>query len=121
MKTVYVAHSTRFDYENELYRPLRTIEDGELRFIFPYETTREPLPTKDIIKNCSGVLADVSLQATGMGIELGWADMYGKPIAVIFKRGTKITKSLGFVTNRFLEYEDLGDILQELRELLLQA
>lgn len=40
--------------------------------------------TKDIIKTCDLMIAEVSLPATGLGIELGWAKAFKVPILCMY-------------------------------------
>lgn len=74
--------------------------------------------TKDIIKNCDIVLAEVSLPATGLGIELGRASTYSIPIVCISKVGVKISDSLKFITKNFIEYSNSEDLIEKIHTFL---
>ena len=121
MKKVYVIHGTSFDYENELYLPLMKIAGFE--FIFPHQGENEHVDSKDSIRGCDLVLAEVSYPSLGAGIEIGRAEASGKPIIAIYKSGNKISSSLKFVTEKFIEYGDLekdfgkiGEVINNLME-----
>jgi hypothetical protein len=116
MKKIYVSHSTNFDFEKELYKPLKKLEGFEL--IFPHEKSKLPMPSKDIIKSCSAVIAEVSNPSHGVGIEIGWADSFGIPIIFVFKKNSKISSSLKIVSNNFIEYDNVEDILSKLTQIL---
>lgn len=99
---IYVAHSTGFDFRNELYAPLKETT-GSHTFIFPHEDDSFK-HSKDTIANCDLVLAEVSHPSTGLGIELGWADSAGVPIVCIHEAETRPSTSLGAVSETFITY-----------------
>lgn len=117
MKKVYAAHSTKFDYLNEYYAPLRKIKG--FQFIFPHEKSSEPtFDSKEAIRGCDAFIAEVSYPSTGSGIEIGRAEAYGAPILFLHKKGVTISSSLKFVSGNFIEYStiesSLGDIGKKL-------
>jgi len=116
-KKVYISHSTNFDFKNELYEPLKGLKEFEI--IFPHEKA-ETKPSKNVIKNCFALIAEVSYPSHGVGIEIGWADSFGIPVIFIFKKGSRISSSLKVVSDIFIEYEKIEDILPKLAENLLQ-
>ena len=114
---IYVAHAFDYpDFRNELYKPLRKIK--EVDFIFPYENNDVPSSTKNIIKGVNMMICDVSSQKLGTGIEIGWADAFGVPIIFIYKTGSKLSRSLDIVSNKFIEYNRVENILDEIGELI---
>lgn len=118
---IYVAHSKNYDYQNELYIPIRQSSlNNEYEFILPHENSETPFNSRDLLKNhgCDIVLAEVSFPATGQGIELGWADAYEIPIVCIYKQGSKISGSLKVVTQEFVEYTDPHDMINKIETLL---
>ena len=118
MKKVYVAHSTAFDFKKELYEPLKKINN--IDFLLPHEGSMEPSSSKETIKKCSFLLAEVSMPSHGVGIELNWADAYGIPIIFIFRKGSKISPSLKLLSDEFIEYENIGDIAPYLKRLVIK-
>ncbi len=110
---IYVAHSRSFDFQKELYEPIQNSSlVKEHDFIFPHSESGEPLSSKELFQNgCDLIIAEVSYPATGLGIELGWADMLKIPVVCIYKKDSKISGSIKTVTNIFLEYSDAGDLI----------
>lgn len=112
---IFVTHASSFGFENELYSPLRnSYLAQENHFIFPEEGKHKM--TRDIIQECDVILAEVSYPSTGSGIEIGWANLLGKPIIGIHKSGSKISTSLEYVAQAMISYENI----QELPELIAQ-
>jgi len=117
---IYVTHSSGFDYQNELYQPLRKSELNKLHEItLPHEHTTDQFNSKDYMKECNLILAEVSYPSTGQGIELGWANLYKVPIVCLYKEGTKPSGSLKVISNSFIEYENNQDMIQKLTDYLL--
>lgn len=116
MKKIYVSHPTSFDFKEELYKPLKKLNDFEL--ILPHEKFTSPKSSKDIIKTCSALVAEVSNPSHGVGIEIGWADSFGVPIIFIFKKNSKLSGALKIISREFIEYEKVEDILPKLAEIL---
>ncbi|MDD5489432.1 MAG: nucleoside 2-deoxyribosyltransferase [Candidatus Moranbacteria bacterium] len=115
---IYFGHSKGFDYKKELYAPIRNSElNKQHEIIFPHETEGF-INSKNIIKDCDLMIAEVSFPATGLGIELGWAEMLGKRVFCVYKKGSKISGSLKVVTNNFIEYSDSDDLAKKVREYL---
>jgi hypothetical protein len=123
MKTVYIGHSRGFDYERELYEPVHQLQlDSNIEIILPHENGVSGVSTKELFQNgCDLFIAEVSYPATGLGMELAYADMLHIPIVCFSKSGIKISGSLSRITNRFVEYMDSKDlkekIMQQIKEL----
>ena len=117
---IYFAHSRHFlDYENDLYKPLRASAlNASHEIILPHESTAEAVTSKESIKTSDLVCAEVSYPATGVGIELGWADAFGKPILCLYKAGNEVSGSLQFLTKDFITYTDITDLISQLDEFL---
>ena len=115
---IYISHSSKYDYINEIYNPIKKsklIENN--KFFFPHDNEKT-INTKDIISNSDLIIAEVSLPATGQGIELGWADYANTPILCIYKKGSKISSSLKFITNNFIEYESIEDMINKINDFI---
>lgn len=116
---IYVSHSTSFDFESELYKPLRgnTLADT---FILPHETSDLQYRVKELFneKKCDMVIAEVSFPSTGQGIELGWANDRGISIACFYKKGSVYSKSLTTISDTFIEYTESADLLEKIKKLL---
>lgn len=112
---IYISHSSKYDYTNKIYNPIKGSNLTQSNtFFLPHEDKNKIVNTKDIISNYDLVIAEVSLPATGQGIELGWADYAKTPILCIYEKGTKISSSLKFITNQFIEYEGVEDMIKKI-------
>lgn len=116
---IYVAHSSKFDYIKKLYEPMKNAKSLSMHnFFFPHDEANRFVKTREIIKNYDLVIAEVSLPATGLGIELGWADYSNTPILCIYEKGAKFSSSLKFITNNFIEYDDSEDLIEKIEKFL---
>lgn len=109
MKIIYFAHSKEINYK-DLYKVFRDkFSKEEFNIILPHEKENF-FNSKDFLKNkCDLVIAEVSKTATGLGVELGWANLFEVPIVCFSQKGEKISGSLRVVCGNFFEYENLGD------------
>lgn len=118
---IFVTHSSAYDYEHELYLPLRnSILNHKYSFFLPKEGRFDEVITIDYIKNSEVVLAEVSYPSTGQGIELGWANTLQVPIICIYKKETKYSAALSKLTNRFYFYADSRDMIKKIEIALLK-
>lgn len=116
---IYVGHSTSYDFARELYQPLKySVEWEKHIFILPHEFKKEPTFSKDVISNCDLVIAEVSYPSTGLGIELGWANVLGRDILCLFKNETRPSASLKIISSNFLSYSDSTDLIEKLDQWL---
>ena len=116
---IYVTHSTSFDFQNELYGPLRKSELNMVHeIVLPHEHSSEQFSSKEFMKECDVVLAEVSYPSTGQGIELGWANTYNVPIVCLNKKGMKVSGALKTVSEVFIEYENTEDMVKKLGQYL---
>ena len=115
---IYIAHSRGFDLRKELYDPIKNSSLArEHTFIFPHEKSEELFSSKDFFQNgCDLIIAEVSYPATGLGIELGWANMLKVPVVCIYKKDSILSGSLKAVTNTFLQYSDTSDLIDKITQ-----
>jgi len=114
---IYIGHSKELNFKDDLYLPIRESQlYDEHEIILPHEIYQEAsdFVTKDIIKTCDVMIAEVSFPATGLGIELGWANAFERPIICIYREGSKISGSLKVVCENFIEYTDKKDLIEKL-------
>ena len=112
---IYVIHASNFDYINKLYEPLESSQVLEKHSLFfPHKDEAKEIKTKELIKNCDLVIAEVSLPSTGLGIELGWSDYVQTPILCVYEKGYKVSPSLKLITNNFIEYKDTNDLIDKI-------
>lgn len=113
---IYIGHSNEFDFKKELYEPIkRSSLYREHQVVFPHEDSKKVFNSKEYLKNCDLMIAEVSYPSMGLGIEIGWADMYKCKIVCVYKRGSKISGSLSQVCDNILEYsntKELVDIIE---------
>lgn len=115
---IYISHSNKYDYINKIYNPIKKSEFYKLHnFFFPHDENKK-MNTREIITNYDLLIAEVSLPATGQGIELGWADYAKTPILCIYQKGAKISSSIKFLTNDFIEYENENDMIEKIEDFL---
>lgn len=113
---IFVSHSTGFDYIELLYKPLKEFfNENAIGFILPEEKQSN---SKQAISSCDIFIAEVSYPSTGSGIEIGWADMLNKPIYFIYITGSKPSSALKYVSDKFIEYDDIEDLKVKLKNLL---
>lgn len=115
---IYVSHTSSFDYKTELYLPIMNSPLAkEHNFIYPHEHDPKSIfNSKGLFESgkCSLVLAEVSFQSTGHGIELGWASIHEIPVVCIYKNGYKISNSLKAITKEIIEYNSSEDMIMKL-------
>lgn len=107
---IYFAHSTAFDFKKELYDILK--KDNlylEHNFILPHDENTNPMYSKDVIKESDLIFAEVSYPSTGLGIELGWAEHFGKEIFCFARADKKVSSSLSLISHFIKTYN--GDEL----------
>ena len=111
---IYISHSSKYDYKNKIYNPIKQSNlVRENTLFFPHDDNKI-VNTKEIIANYDLVIAEVTLPATGQGIELGWADYSKTPIVCLYEKGAKISSSLKFITKDFIEYESEIDMINQI-------
>ena len=114
---IYISHSSEYDYINKIYNPIKSSNLIKSNIFFlPHED--KIVNTKNIISKCDLVIAEVSLPSTGQGIELGWADYTKTPILCMYEKGTKISSSLKYITNEFIEYDSVEDMIKKIRDFI---
>lgn len=112
---IYISHSSKYDYINRIYNPIKKSHLNQRNtFFFPHDDNNKVINTKDVISKYDLIIAEVSLPATGQGIELGWADYAKTSILCIYKKGVQISSSLKFITNDFIEYENDIDMINKI-------
>jgi hypothetical protein len=111
---LYLAHSSNFDYQSELYAPLKqSLPEHEI--FYPHELHKDGIKSKDIIPTCEIIIAEVSYPSTGQGIELGWADASNIPIICFYRKNSNISSALRFVSRTLIEYDSESDMIEKLR------
>ena len=112
---IYLSHSSSFDFNSELYEPLKQSQlNIQHQIYFPHDTVNIDVKSKEVIQKVDLLIAEVSYASTGQGIELGWAEAQNIPIICFYKLTSKFSSSLKFVTSDIIEYSDENDFLDKL-------
>ena len=113
---IYVGHSTKYDYKNEIYKPLLdSILSKKVEFILPHNTDKT-FNSKEVIENSNLFIAEISLPSLGLGIEIGRAEMKGKKILCICNDKDKVPSSLKYVNVDVITYSDRNDMIRKIEE-----
>ena len=116
---IYVAHSKKIDYEKKLYNPMKNSDICKNNNVFfPHDEKGKNVKTKEIIKQADLVIAEISENAVGLGIELGWADCFNTKILCIYKKESNYSSSINFITDNIIEYENQDDMINKIQEFL---
>ena len=116
---IYICHSSKINYKKDLYEPIRNSTlNNKHEFILPHESSEQIFDSKNIIPTCDLLISEVSYPSTSMGIELGWANKEGIKIVFIYKKGTKVSKSLRTVSSEFIEYDSTADMMKKLESFI---
>lgn len=119
---ILIVHSSGFDFQNELYEPLRNSAIArEHELYFPHDPEHIDLPTREELKRTDLVIGEVSYPSTGEGIEIGLAVAMDVPLLLLHKEGTKPSSSLRFVVPSVHTYRDTEDMLNIIAEYLRYA
>ncbi|QQG51062.1 MAG: hypothetical protein HZB75_00945 [Candidatus Saccharibacteria bacterium] len=114
---IYISHcGGDYDYENELYVPIKESDLSRIHhFFLPHEAQNIDTDAVTELKHTDILVAEASFPSTGQGIELAQAKAANVPIICFYKKGVKTSSSLRFVTNKVVEYTDMSDLLTKLR------
>lgn len=118
---IYVAHSRNYDYQNELYLPIRNCQAlDQTEIILPHEVENSPSNTREFYKSLDLMIAEVSYPATGQGIELGWAYDDQTPIVCLAKQDAKVAGSIFAVTDQVYRYSNSEELLQLIQQKIFE-
>jgi hypothetical protein len=116
---LFFAHSKHFDYQLELYQPLRESPlNSQHEILLPHDPPDKDQNSRVEIANCDIIFAEVSLPGTGLGMCLGWADAAKKPIVCLYRTGSQVSNSLQYITDTFIEYTDSKDFIEKVTKYL---
>lgn len=117
---LYLAHSSNYDYQTELYAPMKQFfADHEV--FYPHDLHNDGIKSKDVIPTCDAVIAEVSFPSTGEGIEIGWADAANIPIICLYKKGASVSSALRFISDTFVEYDSHEEMIEKLKSHLMEV
>ena len=118
MKILF-THSSSFDYQKELYNPIKeSALYKDHKIVLPLQDLGYEGMNKDFLRSCDLLIAEVSYPSTGQGIELGWADALNIPVICFYRRGEKPSHSLKKMTDTMMEYKNPDDLIVKLEQIL---
>ncbi len=116
---IYCAHSSLFDFRKEFYEVLDIgFQASSHIFIFPHQSPNILANSKENIRTSDFLLAEVSYPATGLGIEMGWADSFGVPILAVYQAGKIPSKSITILTENVTEYTSSEQLINIVRKFI---
>lgn len=111
---ILVAHSSNYDYQTELYEPLKqSALAKEHTIIFPHNEENLGIETNSQIPDTDLMIAEVSYPSTGAGIEIGLVQAAGIPTLFVYKTGTTPSSALKFIKGTLIEYTDSSDLVSK--------
>lgn len=118
MKKIYVGHSNKYDYINELYNPIiESSLNDEYEFIFPHIDGKY-YNSKTVIEESDLFIAEVSYHSLGLGIEIGRAESQNKKILCIYNENVGGRSCLKHVNVDVLSYSNKEDMINKIRDYL---
>ncbi len=120
LMTMYVSHSADFDFQNELYLPLRNSNlNNQYKIILPQEQNNTLFKSREYFQDqCDFMVVESSYPSPGVGIEVGWADAYEVPIIAIYKRGFGLPESIKVLSKKIIEYSNSDELVSDLEIVL---
>ncbi len=110
---IYVGHSSSYDFQERLYRPLKDSElFREHNVVLPHETDSLFDSKSFFQEKCDLFIAEVSEASTGLGIELGWADLFDVEIILISEKEITVSSSLKALDSDHIKYANPDEIIE---------
>ena len=116
---IYIAHSKKMNYQEDLYKPLRNEESlKKHQLILPHEKSDTSSNDREFYKQIDLFIADCSEKGTGLGIELGWAYDDKTKIYCIYQEGKNIGMSISKITNNIYSYKDTSEMVNLIKDII---
>jgi hypothetical protein len=110
---IYIGHSAGFDYQKELYEPLKaSMLFTEHEIILPHDKDAAAQNPKDFYATIDLFIAEVSYPSTGLGIELAWTEAFGRKIICVHQAGKKPSLSLKSVCSDIRSYSTTEELIK---------
>ena len=110
---IYVGHSSGYDFQERLYSPLKDSElFREYNVVLPHETEGLFDSKSFFQEKCDLFIAEVSEASTGLGIELGWADLFDVEIILISEKEITVSSSLKALDSDHIKYATPDEIIE---------
>lgn len=114
---VYAAHAKGFDFHTNWYEPIKQTSWFSDEVILPHEKTEALFDSKTFLQSCDVMIAEVTYAATGLGIEIGWANMMEVPIICFYEEGKKLSSSVKMIADVCISYRSTEELQEKLNEL----
>lgn len=112
---IYLVHSSKSNFREELYQPLKHSELNKLHtIVYLYDETDNPGSTKELIRGCDLIIAEVSNNSIACGIEIGWANAFGKKIIFIHKSEIQPSRFLPIISENIISYSNSIELIDKL-------
>lgn len=113
---IFLSHSSKYDYVNELYNPIKESSLDKIhKFIYFCEDPNyKEKSSKEIIQESDLIIADISIQSIGVGMEIGWASAQNKPIIMIHRTGVEVRGYMRLHAKDIFEYSSTTELIQKL-------
>jgi hypothetical protein len=110
---IYVGHSSSINFEDRLYRPLEKSKISDrYNLVFPHKDDKQIFDSKRFLREeCDLFVAEVSEASTGLGIELGWADMLEVPVLAVHREKSEYSNSIKAVADEIEAYSGTDELI----------
>mgnify|MGYP001563725179 FL=1 len=116
---IYFGHARITDNAiNELYSAVKKSQINGLHEVVLPKDRDSSFDSKEFLKSCDLMFAEVSIPSTGLGMEIGWAVLYGIKIYCVSRKGSKISNSLKFITSNFFEYSTYEELVEYIEKVV---
>nr|EGQ39865.1 MAG: hypothetical protein J07AB56_05930 [Candidatus Nanosalinarum sp. J07AB56] len=111
---IYVGHASSIDSEENLYKILKNSSLADKHDLtFPHKKSKEPFDSKSFLSEDADLfVAETSKPSTGLGIELGWAEIYGVPVVCIHRSTVEPSSSLKVVAENVVPYDGREELVE---------
>lgn len=117
LSNIYIAHLKQSNYVEELYEPLKnSLLAKKFNFIFPNEDVDTTIDSREAIKSCKYMIAEVSQPSIKLGMDIEYARNNGVEVICIFKRGYNPASCLKQASKVFIQYEHSDDFVKKLEK-----
>lgn len=114
IKHIYVTHSKNFNYEAELYKPLKASRLNK-RFSFLLSSDFENFSiARDVIRKVDCLICEVTYPTIEIGVEMEWARNLNIPIVCAAFKGTGVSKDVRMLSHKVIEYNCSEDLMLQL-------
>ena len=111
---IYIGHSSTLNYKKNLYQPIKDSKLSEKHnIVLPHENSNKQFNSREYLENeCDILIAEVSKPSTGLGIELGWAEIYEVPTICVHTEESDPSSSISKVTDGIRSYQDSEELVE---------